>query len=218
LASLGFDIAIHYNNSAAAAEQLAGELQQEFGIKSSVYRADFNQLQQVRGLVEAVRKDMPGLSVLINNASIFEKVGFMETSPYDFERNFNVHARAPFFLIQDLAKYCKEGQVVNIVDTNVVRAHSEYFAYMLSKKTLYDLTMMTARMLAPNFRVNAIAPGVIMPPPHVDKERYEKESQNNILRRAATPADIEHALEYLITSRQVTGEVLFVDGGDHVGF
>jgi pteridine reductase len=87
---------------------------------------------------------------------------------------------------------------------------------MLSKKTLFELTKMSARELAPHIRVNAIAPGIILPPDVVDREKFERDSTKNPLHQKASPSDVCRALEYLVRSQHVTGECLFVDGGDHV--
>ena len=215
LADQGYDIAVHFNGSREEAEGTADEVRKR-GRNCQVFQADFNDLAQTKALLPAVQKSMAPLTVLINNASIFNRINLLETSIEEYDVNFNVHVRAPFILIQEFAKHCQDGHVINIVDTTVTRSDTSYFAYLLSKKTLLELTRMAAQELAPAIRVNAIAPGLILAPDVVEHERYKHLSGKNLLRHEATLDDVVHALNYFLTSTHVTGDCLFVDGGDHV--
>lgn len=216
LAELGYDIALHYNTSRDEAEVTAREIQ-KLGRECKIFQRNFSHIDEVLTLIPEVRQAMASPKLLVNNASPFEKNSFIDARPEEFDRDFNIHVKAPFFLIRDFAKGCENsGHVINIIDTAVTRNKTDYFTYLLSKKSLYELTRMAAAQLAPKIRVNAIAPGVILPAAGVDRFHYEKFSTGNLLHRAASPSDVLLAMEYLIKAPQVTGDCLFVDGGDLV--
>lgn len=214
LAELGFDIAVHCHTSLADAQKTADEIR-GCGRKAKVYQCDLRDAAHTKALVQRVIDEMSPLTMLVNNASVFKQIGMLKSSNADFDENFAVHVKAPYILTREFALKCR-GQVVNIIDTNVVYSNTAYFPYMLSKKTLFELTKMSARELAPDIRVNAIAPGIILPPDMVDREKFERDSTKNPLHQKASPTDVCRALEYLVRSQHVTGECLFVDGGDHV--
>lgn len=217
LSELGYDIALHYNTSEDDAKTTAREVQ-KYGRQCELFRRNFRNFDEVLTLMQEVIGRYGGRkpAVLINNASIFDRNILRETTPEEFDADFGVHVKAPFFLMRDFAKNVESGVVINIVDTTVTRTGTTYFTYLLSKKTLYELTRMAAKELAPKIRVNAIAPGIILPAVGWDPKKSEKASRDNLLQRQAGPSDIVIALEYLLKNEQVTGECLFVDGGDHV--
>ena len=214
LAELGFDIAVHCHTSISDAEKTAQEIR-ELGRKAKVFQCDLRDVERTKSLLKTVAAEMSPLTMLINNASVFRQIGMLKSTDADFDENFAVHVKAPYLLIREFGLHCR-GHVVNIIDTNVVYNSTAYFPYMLSKKTLFELTKMSARELAPDIRVNAIAPGIILPPDLVDREKFERDSVKNPLHQKASPSDVCRALEYLVRSQHVTGECLFVDGGDHV--
>lgn len=217
LAELGYDIALHYNTSADEASVTARQIEAR-GRKAQMFQRDFSHFDEVLTLMPDISERMGTPNLLVNNASVYEENTLIETKPEDFDLNFNLHVKAPFFLTRDFAKYCVgDGLVINMVDTSVVRNATKHFSYLLSKKALYDLTKMAARELAPRVRVNAIAPGIVLPSTGEERS-HEKFSKGNPLHRAATAADILIAMEYLISGSQVTGECLFVDGGKSVDY
>ena len=211
LADLGFDIALHYNSSKQDAELVKKEIESK-GRKCHLFQADLAKVDSLSSLIESVYSKMPALSLLINSASIFDKVGLIDSSLEDFENNFAIHLRAPYILARDFAKYCKKGQIINIVDANIAHCKTNYFPYLLSKKALFQFTEMAACELAPQIRVNAIAPGLILPPP--GEEHLNK--KDNLLEHPASIDDLTLAIEYLVENNHVTGQCLFVDGGDHL--
>jgi pteridine reductase len=215
LAELGYDIALHYNSSENDAKKAALHIE-ELGRRCFLFKRDFSRFPEVETLIPDVVKTMGAPSLLINNASMFIKNKLMSSTPQQYDIDFNIHVKAPMFLTQAFAASCKNGSIINIVDTSITRNGTDYFTYLLSKKTLADLTAMSARELAPNIRVNAIAPGIILPPEGIDRIRFEQLAVENPLKRAAGPTEILLALEYLLNAVQVTGQIMFVDGGDHI--
>lgn len=215
LAELGYDIALHYNESHNDAEMTAREVQ-KLGRRCELFRRNFQHFDEVLTLVPEINGKMGSPTLLVNNASTFHPNNLKETTAEEFDADFSVHVKAPYFLMRDFAKHCERGEIINLVDTAVVRNGTGYFTYLLSKKTLYDLTKMAAKDLAPNIRVNAIAPGIILPAIGWEKSKSEQMSLANPLKRASGPTDIIAAMEYLLKAEQVTGDCLFVDSGNHI--
>ena len=211
LAVKGYDIALHYNNSEFEAAKLKKEIE-KLGQKCVLFKCDFSNIVESKKLISRVKNSLPELNILINNASIFEEGSFLNTASEELDRHFNINFKTPFFLSQSFAEFCNNGQIINILDTNITRNHSKYFAYTLSKKTLYSFTKMAAYELGPKIRVNAIAPGVILPPAgkdSIDTESIPSKKQGEL-------KNVLEALGYLIENSHVTGECLFVDGGEHL--
>ena len=173
LAESGFDIALHYNTSKKEALETAREIK-GLGQKCLIFKCDFNKISNTLSLIKEVKKSFPSLNLLINNASIFKEGLLTNTDVNQFENHFNINLKTPFFLSRDFAKLCKRGHIINILDTNITRKHSKYFSYNLSKKMLHEFTKMAAVELAPNIRVNAVAPGPILPPPYKDLKYLQK--------------------------------------------
>ena len=211
LAEAGFDIALHYNDSLNEAKLTQTEIKQ-IGKKCVLFKCDFNNIKESRKLIKKVKNKFPNLCLLVNNASVFEEGLFLKTDIKKFEKTFTVNFTVPFFLSQDFGKLCKKGHIINMLDTNILRKHSKYFAYILSKKVLYEFTKMTAYELAPKIRVNAIAPGPTLPPFGKD----DKFISNIPLKTKGELKNILQSVNYLIENNFVTGECLFVDGGQYL--
>ncbi len=216
LAQIGYDIVISFNNSAKDANNLATEIEDTFGRKCRPYKCDLCDIRQTQKLSSYMTSNFPDWSLLINNASIFEKTNFTQD---DFltklEKNQNIHFTSPVILSQSFAnnvkkKNHKNAQIINMVDKNITRFETSYFYYNLSKKSLANLTQMLAMELAPNIRTNAIAPGIILPP--IDNNP-KFDNKNNPLKYEADPTNITQALNYLIQNEFVNGQILYVDGG-----
>lgn len=215
LAELGYDIALHFNESHNDAEMTAREVHR-LGRNCELFRRNFRFFDEVLTLIPEVSGRMDPPTLLINNASVFSPNAIRDSKPEDFDADFAVHVKAPYFLIRDFANHCRHGVVINIVDTAVVRSSTGYTSYLLSKKALFELTKIAANQLGPDIRVNAIAPGIILPAVGWDKNKSDRLAVENPLKRASGPADVLAALEYLLKAEQVTGDCLFVDSGNHV--
>jgi NAD(P)-dependent dehydrogenase (short-subunit alcohol dehydrogenase family) len=212
LAQKGYNIALHYNSSEK--EALATrELILKSDVKCDLFRCDLSSLDSARELVPEVMESLGELCVLVNNASIFENVGFHDVTPEFLETDMAINFKAPFFLSQSFSTETSGGLIVNFLDTRIRKNPVEHFSYNLSKKCLYHLTKMLARELAPDFRVNALCPGAVLAPPGFGDDYLHRMVQGAPMKRPGSIEDIINAFNYLLENNYVTGECLFVDGG-----
>ncbi|NOY75197.1 MAG: SDR family oxidoreductase [Kiritimatiellaeota bacterium] len=216
LAKLGYDVAIVFNHSGKEAAELAEELSST-GARSFQLKRDLRDVEQCESVIREVRGALGVPSVLVNNASIFEKGLLRSTSTEEFDADFAIHARAPFILTREFANLADSGLVVNMLDTRIAGHRTTYFAYLLSKKTLYEMTKIAAAELGPQIRVNAIAPGFILPPENdPDFAKLAALAERIPAKRQGAPDDIAAALEFFVKNEFVTGETIFVDGGERL--
>lgn len=215
LAERGYDIALHYNNSSNQAEETKKEIEQK-GRKCHLFQADLLNDEALERLMPSVIERLPGLSLLVNNASIWKEGSFVDSAKEDLDQYLKIHVEVPYLLTRDFARLARKGLVVNITDSNIVKHSSRYFAYLLSKKALYDFTLLAATELAPEIRVNAIAPGAVQAPEDERKEKYESKFTQNPLNHAGSPEDVADALDFLINSEHISGQCIFVSGGKHL--
>jgi NAD(P)-dependent dehydrogenase (short-subunit alcohol dehydrogenase family) len=216
LAGTGYDIALHYNTSEKGAGKTADEIK-ALGRKCEAFKADLSDIRNTKTLINQVFRVFPYCSILINNASIFEDTKFMEVTEESFDREFTINFKAPFFLSQEFGRRKSARLIVNMLDTRVSKIETGHFVYNLSKRALRDFTLMTAKALGPKIRVNGICPGPILPPPDRDQKYLKKMSKDTPLGKPGHPGHVITALKYIIENDYVTGECLFVDGGQHLG-
>lgn len=210
-----YKIALHYNHSKEAAEDV-GHIIKSNGGECSLFPCDLSNSAAVAAVIPEVFKVFPDCRLLINNASIFERINFLETDEATFDRYFNINFKAPFFLSQHFARQCKEGHIINLLDTKIVRSHSHYFIYLLTKKILFEFTKMAAVELGPGIRVNGICPGLILPSSGAREEAFQRMAAKIPLQNAGNIDSITSALGFLLENSFVTGECIFVDGGEHL--
>lgn len=215
LARDGYDVAVHYNRSAESAEQLAEEIRR-LGRRCETFGCDLSDTPAVERLAGQVREAFDGWCVLVNNASLFERASLADTDESLFDRLVSVNLKAPLFLLKQFAALCRRGQIVNLLDTKVSDELTSHLVYVVTKKALRDLTRLTAKALAPDIRVNGVCPGLILPPPGADDGYLDKLASRVPLRRPGRPEDVVSAVLYLLHSDYVTGECIFVDGGEHL--
>jgi NAD(P)-dependent dehydrogenase (short-subunit alcohol dehydrogenase family) len=216
LAQEGVDVVLHYNTSRDEAENVADEIRQQHGVRAWTLQAGFSDLLQAETLVEHALESAGSLDILINSASIFPQDRVLDFSPERFSHNMQVNALAPLWLSRSFARQEREGVILNLLDTRILDYDREHAAYHLSKRTLYTLTRMLSVELAPNIRVNGIAPGLILAPPGQDEAYLEQRRHTNPLHRIGTLEDITSAALFLLQSDFVTGQILYVDGGRHL--
>jgi len=215
LAKDGYDVAVHYHHSKNDALQTSARIKR-MGRRSEIFYADLSSYHDVSNLVSSAKKAFPNLSVLINNASVYEAGKLAETEVELLEEQMDVNFRAPFFLSRDFARICKKGQIINLLDTRIAKNSSRYLVYTLSKKSLEALTKLAASDLAPKIRVNAIAPGVILPPIDGKHSNLSRLIRQVPLQKKGNIHDILSAIRYLLDGHFITGQILFVDGGQHL--
>jgi len=215
LADWGYDIAVHYNHSDREAKETA-ELIRGKGRRCEIFQSNLSDIKQVRTLIPTVFEVFPECSILVNSASIFENIAFNDVTEEILERDFNINFKAPFFLSQDFSKGRDAELIINMLDMRVNKIETEHFSYNLSKKALRDFTLMAAKELGPKIRVNGICPGPILPPPDKDIGYLEKIAENTPLKKPGNPEYIITAVKYILDNPFVTGQCLFVDGGQHL--
>lgn len=214
-ATRGFDIALHYNSSKSEAEAVQQEIK-KLGGTCEIFAHDLLETKGLSGLIDDIHNKMPGCTTLINNASIFERCEFMETSEALFDRQFNVNFKAPFFLAQAFAKKFAKGCIINIIDTDIAQNQISHFAYLLSKKTLADFTQMAAIALGPAIRVNGICPGSMLPSVENYPGYEEKVKQAVPLKSQPSLDELSEAAFWLSQQASITGQIINVDSGKHL--
>ena len=214
-AEAGYDVAVHHRDSADDAEATAAAVRDK-GVRAEVIAADLNDNPQQ--LIEQASAALGPVTLLVNNASVFldDTLQTLTREHWDAHMEANLHA--PVALTQAFAAQGAEGLVVNIVDQRVWRPNPQFFSYSLSKAGLWWATRTMAQALAPRIRVNAIGPGPTLPSIHQDAADFDAEARNVPLERRATPDEIAAALRYLIDAPSVTGQMIAVDGGQHLGW
>ncbi|MCB8821582.1 SDR family oxidoreductase [Microvirga rosea] len=220
LAAEGFAVAIHCNRSTDEAETLADAIRQNGG-SASVVQADLSDFHAVARLLAAASTAIGPLTLLVNSASEFEPDEVLTLSPERWDRHFAVNLRAPAFLAGDFARQMPNGAkglIVNIVDQRVWKPTPQFFSYSLTKSALYSATRTMAQALAPHIRVNAIGPGPTLANTRQAEADFAKQTEALLLRRGSTPDDIADALMYLVRAQSVTGQMIAVDGGQHLAW
>ena len=218
LANRGARVALHYGNSAEAAAMTVAAIH-DLGGYAAAFQADLRNLSQTGELVDRVAQRLGRVDILVNSAATFAPAEVADTSESIWDEQFSVNLKAPFFLSQAFAHHVgkeRPAQIVNIADWRGVRPDPKSLAYSLTKAGIVAMTKGLAVALAPNIRVNAIAPGAILPPPGRDEGYLKQLGEHIPLQRHGSPDEVAAALLYLVTAQFVTGQVLFVDGGEHL--
>jgi pteridine reductase len=218
LAEGGADVAITYNSSAGPAEKAVADIE-ALGRGALSVQSNFNRAPDMERLVAEVVAHFGHLDVLVNSAAIFEPGRWHDTTEENWDRHFAINLKAPFFLSQAFAQALGEdarGHIVNIADWRGVRPGTDHVAYTLTKSGLIAMTKSLALALAPRIQVNAIAPGLILPPPGRDESYLEKKAPSIPLQRPGSAEEIVKAVLYLVRSDFATGDLVYVTGGEHL--
>jgi hypothetical protein len=186
------------------------------GVKTWKFQSDFSNIDNVDNLFEEIQNSIGTVDFLINNASTFSPSKLSTLSIQDLNQTLSINSIAPFRLSQHMAKQKREGSIINILDSRVKRYDMNYAAYQLSKNMLYQMTEMMAVEFAPQIRVNGIAPGIILPPEGEDESYIRKLSHRNLFNRSGKLSDITDTVLFLLSNTFMTGEVLFIDGGENL--
>lgn len=215
LASLGYNVALHYNKSEREAQLIAEKIK-TFGVRCELFPCDLADEKAVCGLIAAVYKKFSDLNVLVNSASIFEKSKFDIKDLKLFDAHFAINLKAPFILSSEFYRICKKGQIVNFLDTNIVKNHTSHVAYLLTKKCLAEMTKLAAVEFAPHIRVNGICPGLILPPKGQNVEYLDRMSHDIPLRRKGDVSYIRQSVKFFLENDFLTGQFIFNDGGEQL--
>lgn len=220
LAAEGYAVLIHHRGGAAAAAALAAGIKATGG-RAAALKADLATPSQRAALIGRAAKPFGPLTVLVNNASSFEPDAATDIEDDLWRRHFAIHVDAPAFLARDFAAQLPrgtQGNIVNIIDSRVLRPTPSYFSYTLSKAALWIMTQTLAQSLAPRVRVNAIGPGPTLREAEQSQAAFARSQASAPLGYAANEADVCEALLYLLGARTVTGQMISVDGGKHFDF
>ena len=222
LHAAGANLVVHYRNSGAEAEALAGELNATRAKSAAIIQADLLETVKLPALVEFAVRSFGALDVLVNNASTFHPTKIGEITPQAWDGLMGSNLKAPLFLAQAAAPALKKssGLIINIVDIHALRPLRDYTVYCCAKAGLHMLTRSLAKELGPEIRVNGIAPGPVMWPEHGGDEAARKKIiQRTILQRMGSPEDIARtALFFAASAPFITGQILAVDGGRSVAW
>lgn len=215
----GWNVAIHYHSSRNDAESTAEAIVNAGG-RAAVVEANLMLEAETTTLVERAEKLVGPLEALINNAAVFERDTVHNATRESWDFHLETNLRAPFVLMQSFARRLPEGahgSIVNLLDQRVWNLGPAFTSYTVSKMGLWTLTQSLAVELAPRIRVNAVGPGPTLPSSRQTPEQFAAQCDRTPLRRGATPEDVADAVRYLLGARSVTGQMIAVDGGEHLG-
>jgi len=216
----GYDVAVHTRHPDAEADALAQDLR-SLGGRAAVVAGDLAVDADLTGLMQRSGAAVGPLTLLVNCASLFVDDRIQTLTPASWDAHMGANLRAPVLLSQAFAAQLpadRDGLIVNILDQRVLRPTPQFFSYALSKAGLWHATRMLAQALAPRIRVNGIGPGPTLASIHQSAEDFAAEIASLPLERGASPEQIAHALAYLIDASAVTGQMIAVDGGQHLAW
>lgn len=221
LGRAGADVAAHYHRSEAGVDETVATIRAD-GNRAAKFQADLAHPAEAEALVARVEAELGPISVLVNSAALFERADFLVTPLEVLDRQWAVNARGPFVLTQAVARRMVErggGDVVNLVDIGGVLANwAHYSAYQMTKAAMASLTRSLALELAPSVRVNAVAPGTVLPPEDMSEQTLAALKSRIPQGRFGSPEDIVRTVLFLLTGPAfITGQVIAVDGGRSLG-
>lgn len=220
LAADGWAVAIHHHQSRAAAEALVGEITAGGG-RAVALAADLNREIETGALIAGAVEALGPLACLVNNASVFENDQALTVTRAGWDRHMETNLRAPFVLMQDFARQLPDassGAIINLVDERVWNLTPYFVSYTLSKAGLWALTQTMALALAPRIRVNAIGPGPTLPSPRQSEQQFRRQFAATPLQRGSSPAEIGETVRFILAAPAMTGQMIALDGGQHLGW
>jgi len=218
LARHGWSIALHYNSSEKEARATAADAATA-GVKVALLKADLGHESETATLIDRAVAELGSLTALINSASLFENDDWYSVTRESWDKHMEVNLRAPFVLAQAFARQVPRdgtGAIVNVIDQRVLKPTPQFLSYSLSKAGLYWLTTTLAQALAPRVRVNAVGPGPTVINARQSQADFARQREATVLGRGAEPQDVYDAVRYLLEASAITGQMIAVDGGQHL--
>jgi len=218
LGAHGWNVAIHYNGSEQDADS-AAQAVRAFGAEAATLKCDLSRETETASLIDRAAREIGPLTALINSASLFENDDWRTATRKTWDDHIETNLRAPLLLSQLFAKQLPDslkGNIINIIDQRVLKPTPQFLSYSVSKAALYWLTTTLAQGMGPNIRVNAVGPGPTLKNPRQSDADFDRQRDATILKQGADPADICGAVRYLLDADAVTGQMLAVDGGQHL--
>lgn len=220
LAKDGLAVAVHCNTSTTEAHQVATEIKARGG-KAIVVQANLSREEETLALTSRVTEQLGPIGILVNNASTFEYDAIDTVTRSSWDLHMDANLRAPFVLTQAVASGLppdKQGCVINLIDQRVWNLTPHFITYTLSKAGLWTLTQTLALALAPRIRVNAIGPGPTLPSSRQTDEHFQAQCNAVPLHHGTSPSEIADTVRFLVAARSVTGQMIALDGGQHLGW
>ena len=215
----GYAVAVHYRSSTAGAEETAAYIREQ-GSSAALVKADLSVEQDTANLVRQASEALGGpLTLLINSASTFVDDRAQDHTREGWDFHMNANLRAPVHLSQHFANALPadmKGLIINLIDQRVWKLNPQFFTYMISKSALWTATRTLAQALAPNIRVNAIGPGPTLKAVHQSEAEFAAEAKSTLTGEGSNPSEIVKAMRYIIEAEAITGQMLAVDGGQHL--
>ena len=217
LAASGVHVILHFHTSLDEVLDAAGEIGQRYpGSVLGTIPWDLTDPEQAAGLIEQAVGQFGPIDILVNSASIFPSDTYHGATVESIHTNLDINAISPFILGRALAAQGIPADIINFLDTRIVGPDPSHLSYHLSKRLFHTMTSIMAETLAPTIRVNAIAPGLVLPPEGEDLSYMERLRSTNPLQRYGDASDVQDALLFLLKSSFVTGQVIHIDGGRHL--
>ncbi|MCW8914853.1 MAG: SDR family oxidoreductase [Magnetovibrio sp.] len=220
LAAHGFGVAVHYKNSPKEADELVASIH-EVGGRAVKVEADLSNENEVKAIIPAATEVLGPLTALINNASTFENDTVENATRETWDMHMDVNLRAPFVLSQIFAEQLPEGlegSIVNLLDQRVWNLTPFFMSYTVSKAALWTLTQTLALALAPKIRVNAVGPGPTIKNVRQSEDDFARQWSEIPLGRRVMPEEIADAVRFIINAPSMTGQMIAMDGGQHLGW
>ena len=220
LARQGWGVAVHYRTSEAEAHEVVAAIRDGGGTAVAIY-ADLAKDEGTEGLLTEAAERLGPLHCLINSASVFERDSLGDVTCRSWHRHMAVNVRAPLLLTQSFLQQLPEGEegnVINIIDERVWNLTPHFVSYTVSKSALWTLTRVLAPALAPQIRINGIGPGETLPSFHQTEQSFERMCATMPLGRGTTPEEICEAVRFILGARAMTGQMIVLDGGQHLGW
>ncbi len=214
MAGAGYDIALNYHSSAAAAASVKRDIE-ALGRRCLNLQGDVSSEDNVTRIIDDVESEFGRLDLLINSASVFREGELLRLKASEWDEVMGINLRGPFMMAKAAAPLllAAGGNIINIVDLSALQPWSRYPHHSVSKAGLLHLTKLMAKEFAPSVRVNAIAPGNVLPPEGWTPAENERDRQKTLLKRLGSPQDVVDAAKFLASASYVTGDVILVDGG-----
>ena len=218
-ANRGWRVGVHFNRSAADAASLVEEIK-NLGSEAVALQADIAQANELAPLVKSCGDRLGTPTCLVNNAACYEWDTLASLGSESWGTHLDVNLRAPIFLTQAFAAALgsQTGNVINIIDQKVLNPDPEYFSYTIAKSALWDATKVMAQALAPRVRVNAVGPGPVFRSVRQDTASFEREWRATPLRKEVAPHEICAAIQFLLETPSITGQMIAVDSGQHLAW
>jgi NAD(P)-dependent dehydrogenase (short-subunit alcohol dehydrogenase family) len=218
LAERGWSVGVHYHASAADALAVVAEIEAKGG-RAAAFAADLTRMEAPEPLIESCIATLGPVTCLVNSAACFEWDDIRTLDRDSWQAHIDVNLRAPIFLAQAMARRLPKGErgnVINVIDQKVLRPDPAFFSYTVAKSALWAATQLLAQALAPEIRVNAIAPGPVLPSLKQSEEEFARECSATLLQHGVNLEEVAAAVRFLLETPSVTGQMIALDSGQHL--